>query len=157
MSTTTTRRTIIAGAAALPLLPATALAVPVTLPRLPVASYAQPADPAVAAYRKWLVAHEAYERSFDPPNVPDDDPIMNAAANAEWQAKVDLACMVATTPAGLAGQLFMGLGMFGDLQWAGGDFDNPSDYEFEGCRDDMDGRLYPNMLAGAKGMAGLAS
>ncbi len=50
--TTTTRRNIIAGAAALPLLPA--LAVPVTLPLLPVASYAQPAnDPAVEAYEEW--------------------------------------------------------------------------------------------------------
>ena len=42
----TTRRTIIAGAASLPLLPAAALAAPVTLPLLPVASYAQPATAA---------------------------------------------------------------------------------------------------------------
>ncbi len=57
------------------------------------------------------------------------------------------------TPAGLAGQLRMGLGMFADPLWEGDDFDNPSDYLFEGCRDDMDGRLYRNMLAGAEGRA----
>ncbi len=79
---------------------------------------------------------------------------MRAAQDAEWQAKVDLASMIATTPAGLAGQIRMGLGMFGDLFLAGADFDNPSDYLFEGCRDDMDGRLYRNMLAGAERMAG---
>ncbi len=36
---TTTRRTVLAGAAALPLLPAAALAVPVTLPLLPVSAF----------------------------------------------------------------------------------------------------------------------
>ncbi len=46
-----TRRTALAGAAALPLLPASALAAPITLPLLPVASYALPADPAVAAFQ----------------------------------------------------------------------------------------------------------
>ena len=38
--TTTTRRTILAGAAALPLLPAAALAAPITLPLLPVSELA---------------------------------------------------------------------------------------------------------------------
>ena len=51
MSNQTTRRNIITGAAALPLLPATALAVPVTLPLLPVSALAAHADPAVEAYR----------------------------------------------------------------------------------------------------------
>ncbi len=86
-------------------------------------------------------------------HVPDDCPVMLAAQDAEWRAKVELASMIATTPAGLAGQLRMGLGMFADLLWEGDDFDNPPDYLFEGCRDDMDGRLYRNMLAGAEGMA----
>ena len=69
--TTTTRRKILAGAAALPLLPAAALAASAALP---VASYATPADPAVEAYREWCAANGAYERSFDRPHVPDDDP-----------------------------------------------------------------------------------
>ncbi len=37
----------------------TALAVPVTLPLLPVSAFATPADPAVAAYREWLAAYHA--------------------------------------------------------------------------------------------------
>jgi hypothetical protein len=141
---TTTRRNTIAGAAA--------LAAPVTLPLLPVSAFAAPADPAVEAYRAWRAAHEAYERSLHP-DVPDGCPVMLAACDADWRAKVVLASMIATTPAGLAGQLFMGLGRFGDLMWAGDDFDNPADYIFDGCRDDMDGRLYRNLLAGAEGMA----
>ena len=91
----------------MPLLPATALAVPVTLPLLPVASYAQPGDPAVAAYRKWLVANEAYERSFDRPYVPDDDPMMNATGDAALAANLALCDTIATTPEGLAGQVHL--------------------------------------------------
>ena len=44
MSNQTTRRNIIAGVAALPLLPATALAVSVTPPLLPVSAFATPAN-----------------------------------------------------------------------------------------------------------------
>ncbi len=93
MSTTTTRRAVIAAS--------------VTLPLLPVASYAQPGDPAVAAYRKWLVANEAYERSFGPPDVPDDDPVMIAASDAALAANLALCDTVATTPEGLAGQVHL--------------------------------------------------
>ena len=50
MKTTITRRT--------------ALAVPVTLPLLPVSAFATPADPAVEAYWTWRIANEAYEQSF---------------------------------------------------------------------------------------------
>ncbi len=42
----------------------TALAVPVTLPLLPVSAYAAPADPAVRRFREWRAANSAYERSF---------------------------------------------------------------------------------------------
>ena len=139
MKTTITRRTAIAASA--------------TLPLLPVASYATPADPAVEAFRVWRAAYVAYERSCNRPNLPDDCPAMLAAQGANWRAKAVLASMIATTSAGLAGQLFMGLGLFGDLCWAGDDFDNPSHYLFENCLNDIDGRLYRNMLAGAEGMA----
>ena len=138
MKTTITRRTAIAASA--------------TLPLLPVSALATPADPAVEAYRVWRETYFAYERSCTE-NVSDDCPVMLAAQEANWQASVDLAGMVATTPAGLAGQLFMGLGMFGSLEWAGDDFNNPSDYQFGNWRDDLDGRLYRNILAGAEGMA----
>ena len=54
---TTTRRRILAGAAALPLLPAAALAAPVTLP---VASYAAPANATDAAWAAYEVATARY-------------------------------------------------------------------------------------------------
>ena len=135
----------------------TALAVPVTLPLLPVSAYAKPADPAVEAYRAWRAAFVAYERSWDRPHVPDDDPIMNAACEAEWQAKGVCANLIPATPEGLAGQLRMGLGVFGDLFLASADPNNPADYLFDNCRDDLDGRLYRNILAGAERMAGVPS
>ena len=138
------RRALIAAAAALP----------VTLPLLPVSAFAWPVDPAVAAFREWRAALEAYVRSWDRPHVADDDPIMNATCDAEWQAKIRLAEMVAATPAGLAGQLRMGLGMFGSMERRGGDWDNPAHYTFERCGDDLDGRLYRNMLIAAERMAG---
>ncbi len=143
MKTTITRRT--------------ALAVPVTLPLLPVAAYATPADPAVETYRTWRAAFIAYEQSLERPDIPDGCPIVAATQGAEWETMVRLASMVATTPAGLAGQLFAGLSLFGCRLDANTDFNNPADYKFENCRDDMDGRLYRNMLAGAEGMAGVAS
>ena len=61
---TTTRRRILAGAAAVPLLPAAALAAPVTLP---VASYAAPAnatDAAWAAYEVALAAQQGNEQAY---------------------------------------------------------------------------------------------
>ena len=136
---TTTRRTVIA--------------VPVTLPLLPVSAFAQPDDPAVAAFQAWHAAFIAYERSLERPDIPDGCPIVAAAQRAEWDTMVRLASMTATTPAGLAGQLFAGLSLFGCRLDADTDFNNPADYKFENCRDDMDGRLYRNMLAGAEGMA----
>ena len=59
---TTTRRRILAGAAAaLPLLPAAALAVPGSLSLLPVASYAQPTTATDAAWSAYKVARAAQE------------------------------------------------------------------------------------------------
>ena len=148
MTNQTTRRNIIAGAAALPLLPAAALAVPVTLP-----AFATPADPAVAAYRTWRAANGAYERSFDRPHVPDDDPIMNAAGDAALAANLALCDSIATTPAGLAGQVRLALYTFGELQ-LGEDWLNPDNYEVDGFGYDQGRRLLRSMLAGADGMAG---
>ncbi len=59
--TTTTRRNIIAGAAALPLLPA--LAVPVTLPLLPVAAYAGTTNATDAAWPAYRAARARYEEN----------------------------------------------------------------------------------------------
>ena len=74
---TTTRRRILAASA--------------TLPLIPVSALATPADPAVEASRVCRAAFIAYVRSFDRPNLADDDPIMLAAQGADWAAKVRLA------------------------------------------------------------------
>ncbi len=131
----------------------TALAVPVTLPLLPVSAFAQPADPAVEAYRTWRIANGAYERSFDRPHVPDDDPIMNAAGDAALAANLALCDTIATTPEGLAGQVRLALYTFGELQ-LGEDWLNPDNYEVDGFGYDQGRRLLLSMLAGAESMAG---
>ena len=123
---------------------------PITLPLLPVASYAAPGDPAIAAYHKWLVANEAYERSFDRPYVPDDDPMMNATGDAALAANLALCDTIATTPEGLAGQVHLALYTFGDLE-CGEDWLNPDGYEVDGFGYDQARRLLMSMLAGAEG------
>ncbi len=130
----------------------TALAVPVTLPLLPVSAFATPADPAVKAYRKWRTAYGAYARSFDRPHVPDDDPIMNAAGDAELSANLALCDTIATTPEGLAGQVYLALYTFGELE-RGEDWLNPDNYEVDGFGYDQGRRLLRSMLTGAEGMA----
>ncbi len=147
--TTTTRRTIIVGAAALPLLPGAALAASATLP---ASALAQPADPAVEAYRVWRVALDAYEGSFLP-DMPDDDPDMIAAMRAECQANADLASIVATSPEGLAGQVRFAFYMFGEVR-RGDDWHSPADYHPESFRRDDGKALLLSMLAGAESMAG---
>ncbi len=131
----------------------TALAVPVTLPLLPVSAYATPADPAVEAYRTWRIANGAYERSFDRPHVPDDDPIMNAAGDAALAANLALCDTIATTPAGLACQVRFAFDAFGQLSSNEGSIDNPDDFEFSNWIDDLERLLLLPMLAGAEGMA----
>ncbi len=138
MNATITRRTVLAAS--------------VTLPLLSVASYATPADPAVEAYRTWRIANGAYERSFDRPHVPDDDPIMNAAGDAALAANLALCDTIATTPAGLAGQVRLAFHTFGELQ-LGEDWLNPDNYEVEGFGYDQGRRLRISLLAGAEGMA----
>ncbi len=134
----------------------TALAVPVTLPLLPVSAFATPADPAVEAYRTWRIANSAYERSFDRPHVPDDDPIMNAAGDAALAANLALCDTIATTPEGLAGQVRLALYTFGELQ-LGENWLNPDNYEVDGFGYDQGRRLLRSMLAGAERMAGTQS
>ena len=133
----------------------TALAASVTLPLLPVASYATPADPAVEAYREWRKALDAYEGSFLP-DMPDDDPDMLAAMRAEWQANDYLASIVATSPEGLTGQVRFAFYMFGEVP-RGGDLHSPADYHPESFRRDDGKVLLLSMLAGAEGMAEASS
>ena len=130
----------------------TAIVASATLPLLPVAAYATPADPAVEAYRAWRIANGAYERSFDRPHVPDDDPAMNAAGDAALAANLALCDTLATTPEGLAGQIRLAFYTFGEIR-LGQDWNNPGDYEVDGFGYDQGRRLLRSMLAGAEGMA----
>jgi hypothetical protein len=145
----TTKRNIIAGAAAMPLLPAAALAVPVTLPLLQVVAYATPADPALAAFRRW---HPAFMAYITAANRPDDCPIVDVAEEAHDAAMFPLFDAIATTPAGLAGQLRLAFYTFGDVR-LGGDWDNPNDYQFGADGWGKAERLMCSMLTGAERMA----
>ena len=138
---TTTRRAIIAAAAALPL--------------LPVASYAEPADPAVEAYQAWRTAFAAYIATLTG-DVADDDPSMNAAHDAEVRAASKLADTVPITVAGLAAQLAIAHHVFGETSHDS-DWDNLDAYHFGSWTNDRDGRLIRSMTAGAQRMAGVAS
>ena len=62
---------------------------------------------------------------------------------------------VATTQAGLACQIRMGLGVFGEKRREGGDWDDPAEYKFANWADDLDGRLYRNMLVAAERLVGV--
>ncbi len=83
----TTRRKVIAGAAALPLLPA--LAVPVTLPLLPVSAFAQPADdPAAAAER--LAKFKRLVAELDSRELAALERFMRALGSSELMAGEDV-------------------------------------------------------------------
>ncbi len=149
--TTTTRRTVIVGAAALPLLPAAALAVPVALP-----AFATPADPVVIAFAEWKALDRERTRvtavfnDLEERHGPVSEPVR--AYDAETVAPVytrlgavehRIAEMVATTPAGLAAQARIALERFG--------------LDGESGMEEIEGRLLRSMLDGAEGMAGVAS
>jgi len=123
----------------------TALAVPVTLPLLPVAAYATTADPAVEAYWEWRAAYDVRAASIES-GVDNDTPEGQVLSNREWAARLALSDARATTPAGLVCQVMFALGVFGDLTM-GGSIDNPDDFEFNGWVDDHEGRLLRSMLA----------
>ena len=139
---TTTRRTALAGAAA--------LAAPVTLPLLP--AFATPTDPVLAVYAEWwamraeylqvLANYSALERRYgncspesdaynDGPVVRETDRIMECEAR--------IAGMVATTAAGIAAQLRV-------MAFAYGHFDKCAD-------DNTQARFVRSLLAGAERIA----
>ena len=146
--TTTTRRTVIAGAAAMPLLPATALAAPVS-------AYAQPADPALAAFREWRAAYDAND-AFLATGKDDETPEGKVLYDRVCVARLALSDTIATTPAGLALQIRFAFAVFGD-PGHDGDIENPDDFTFDDVAEDQEGRLLRSMLAAAENMAGVAS
>ncbi len=153
---TTTRRKILAGAAALPLLPVTALAASVTLPLLPVSAFAKPAvDPVIPAYRAWCESLTAFENVFT--ERPDDESAHKVAHVREFASRLALSDIVATTPAGLALQIRFAFSVFGEVDGPDGDWFNLDDYHFRGWAEDHEGRLLRSMLTGAEHMAGVSS
>jgi hypothetical protein len=81
----------------------TALAVPITLPLLPVSAYAGADDPAIEAYEEWRKACGTFLAALK--TQYDDDPVLNAADHAERAAATKFAETVPTTLAGLAAQI----------------------------------------------------
>ncbi len=158
MTNQTTRRNVITGAAALPLLPASAFAVPVTLPLLPVASYAQPADdPAIEAYEEWRKAYRAFLIALKT-RPDDDDPVVDAADDAERAAATRFAETVPTTLAGLAAQISFTPYCFGQVNCSNDDWTEPGNYSFGNwlC-DDREDALCRSMRAGIERIAGAVS
>ena len=137
---TTTRRKVIAGAAALPLLPCAALAVPVE------------SDPVVAAYREWLAAHDAND-AFLAADHDGHSPEGKVLFDRVWVARLALSDAVATTPAGLALQIRFAFAVFGDPGYDG-DIENPDDFTFDDVAENQEGRLLRSMLTAAERMAG---
>ena len=140
MTNQTTRRTILAGAAALPLLPATALAVPVER------------DPVIEAYRVWIAAYGAND-AFLATGRDDMHPEGKVLFDRVWAARSALSDAVATTPAGLALQIRFAFVVFGDSGYDG-DIENLDDLTFENIAENQEGRLLRSMLTAAENMAG---
>ena len=127
-----------------------ALAASVTLPLLPVASYATPADPAVEAYRTWHEDLTALIQVLG--DRAEDEPAHNAAHDREFAARLALSDAVATTPAGLVKQIQFAFAVFGEVDHDDDWFDLDK-YKFHGWPEDHEGRLLRSMLTGAEGMA----
>ena len=134
----------------------TAIAASVTLPLLPVSAYATPADPAVEAYREWQEAHRTFLIALK--TREDDDPVVDAADDADNAAAVKLAETVPTTIAGLVAQISFVPYCFGQIDSDDYDYTNPENYGFHnwGC-DDREAALCRSMQAGAEQMAGGSS
>ena len=137
---TTTRRAVIAGAAALPLLPATALAGPVER------------DPVIEAYREWIAAYGAND-AFLATGRDGSHPEGKVLLDRVWAARFTLSDAVATTPAGLALQIRFAFVVFGDSGYDG-DIENLDDFTFDNIAENQEGRLLRSMLTAAENMAG---
>ena len=144
MKTTTTRRTILAAA----------VAVPVTLPLLPGCSPPEPppADPVVKAYRAWLAAYGAND-AFLATGRDDMHPEGKVLFDRVWVARSALSDAVATTPAGLALQIRFAFAVFGDSGYDGS-IENLDDFTFDNIAENQEGRLLRSMLTAAENMAG---
>ncbi len=129
----------------------TALAVPVTLPLLPLESYAQPADPIIPVFREWQETLREFERTLGGYTdlerryggqaeearafeVSDVIPASDRRSAVERR----IAPMIPVTLGGLVGLLTVAVA---------------SVDAHSGGEDDIDSRLLVSMLAGAERMA----
>ena len=146
------RRHLLAGAAAVPLLPAAAVSGQL------VGKPPEP-DPAVAAYERWLDAYAArlehtqaqVEAGID---LDDDDPVWLRLTAAEDAAIEALVRAVPTTPGGGAGKLHLLLVLAGyaddfDCVWS-----DPETFTAWNWTDERDRRCALSLLAGLRQMGG---
>ncbi|MDH3666088.1 MAG: hypothetical protein OEN23_04075 [Paracoccaceae bacterium] len=136
----------------------TALAAPAVL--LPVAagasgtskSKSEPntTDPAVIAYQNWTESFDRMVAAYRAHPEDDYHPIILATDTHEWDMRLVLASTTATTLAGLLCQLRLGFGIYSDRQSDDFAFGSPDSFELQGWKDDLDGRLYRSVFAGAK-------
>ncbi len=138
MKTTTTRRTLIAGAAALPLLPAAALAVPAE------------SDPIIPVFQEWQETFREFERTCDgyaelerryggccEEACAFEASTVMPASHRRSAVERRIAPMIPTTLAGLVGLLTVAVA---------------SVDAHSGTEGDIDCRLLVSMLAGAERM-----
>ena len=131
----------------------TALAMPVTLPLLPVSAYAAPADPLLAALPEWQAIRADYLRALEnfadlesrygncsPESEVYHDGRVNDLQDRMIACECRMADMVATTAAGMAGQLRV-------MAFAFGHFDKAADGETEA-------QFVRSLLAAAENLAG---
>ena len=138
------RRHLLAGAAAMPL---AGMAADVqAFPHL------TDDDPAVRAFHAWRAAWQADHEFVYASDDYDHDPEHIRLHDAEWEALTALAGTIATTPAGLVGQMTAALDLIGTMM-AGGKLGDPDSYTFGDVKDDLDGKMLKSMLIGAQRLA----
>ena len=133
----------------------TALAVPVTLPLLPVSAYAESTDPAVNLYEEWRQAYRAFLFALTSQH---DEPVIDAAENVERAIAVKLVETVPSSLAGLACQIAFMPYCFGQVNSDDDDWTEPGNYDFGNwlC-DDREAALCRSMQTSIKQIAGVAS
>lgn len=147
MTTKLTRRSALAGAAAIP----AALA---PLAYVQAADTTTEPDPAITAYNEWLRAETAWWRSFE--THPDDEDYSNALCRKAWAAKRRLADTVPTTLPGLCCMIRFGVHMNGNaLTNDPARVVDPSNYTGTTIwANGLDGRYAQSLLAGADRLIG---
>jgi len=107
-------------------------------------------DPTIEAFRVWLEAARA-TNLWEDQHAKSGKDMPDSLHEVQHAAMLRLAAITATTPEGLVGQIICAFDAFGFCR-AGGRFDDPESYEFHNRKDDADGKLLRQILAGARGL-----